>query len=285
MPANLCCTCNQNSRLCHLAPVHVHPKTEEFLNLLLWSAEMLAKPTFRRLTMGSYEGWLYRNGLSDRIRALQKRGTLEANGSSRKDRCYRLTEHGRLHALGGRDPQAQWSRVWDRRWRLVLFDVPVRYSARREDLRRSLREQAFGCLQGSVWVSPDPLNLDEGLVKKGKVAGESLCLMEAQPGPGMRDADIVEEAWDFNRINSHYTRHLTVLDARPDEPLRTTAAAHAMQRWSAQERAAWLAAVTIDPLLPKRLLPRGYLGCHAWQRRIGVLRRAGRQLHSFQHVS
>jgi phenylacetic acid degradation operon negative regulatory protein len=263
----------------------VHPKTEEFLNLLLWSAEMLAKPTFRNLTMGSYEGWLYRNGLKDRIRALQKRGTLEADRSSRNDRCYRLTEPGRLHALGGRDPQARWAREWDGRWRLVLFDVPVRHSARRASLRRSLREQAFGCLQGSVWLSPDPLNLDEGLVKKRKVAGESLCLMEAKPGPGMRDADIVEEAWDFSRINSHYTRHLAVLEACPDAPLRTTAGAREMQRWSAQERAAWLAAVTIDPLLPKGLLPRGYLGCRAWKRRIGVLNRAGRQLHSFQPFS
>ncbi len=34
----------------------MQPKTEEFLNLLLWSADTLARPTFRNLT-DSYESW------------------------------------------------------------------------------------------------------------------------------------------------------------------------------------------------------------------------------------
>ena len=38
------------------------PQTEEFLNFLLWSVEMLARPTFRNLT-DSYESWAYRNNL------------------------------------------------------------------------------------------------------------------------------------------------------------------------------------------------------------------------------
>ena len=40
----------------------MQPKTEEFLNFLLWSADLLARPTFRNLT-DSYESWAYRNGL------------------------------------------------------------------------------------------------------------------------------------------------------------------------------------------------------------------------------
>jgi hypothetical protein len=40
----------------------VNSKTEEFLNLLLWSAEQLMRPTFRNLT-DSYEAWAYRHGL------------------------------------------------------------------------------------------------------------------------------------------------------------------------------------------------------------------------------
>ena len=34
----------------------MQPKTEEFLNLLLRSADMLARPTFHNLS-GSYESW------------------------------------------------------------------------------------------------------------------------------------------------------------------------------------------------------------------------------------
>src|ERR1043165_3903506 len=128
----------------------MQPKTEELLNFLLWSADKLMRPTFRNLT-DSYESWAYRNGLLPQVTKLEKQQLLERDPKSRIERLYRLTEQGRLHALGGRDPQAQWRRYWDGRWRLVLFDVPEGQNARRERLRRYLRSRAFGCLQGSVW--------------------------------------------------------------------------------------------------------------------------------------
>jgi hypothetical protein len=85
----------------------MQPKTEEFLNLLLWSADMLVRPTFRKLT-DSYEGWAYRNGLLRHVTTLEKQALVERSPGTAEDRLYRLTEQGRLHALGGRDPQAQW---------------------------------------------------------------------------------------------------------------------------------------------------------------------------------
>ena len=102
----------------------MQPKTEELLNLLLWSADKLMRPTFRNLT-DSYESWAYRTNPLPQAAKLEKQRLLERDSKSPSDRLYRLTEHGRLHALGGRDPQAQWTRYWDGRWRLVLFDVPT----------------------------------------------------------------------------------------------------------------------------------------------------------------
>src|SRR5256885_9489898 len=87
----------------------MHPNNEEFLNLLLWSADRLMHPTFRNLTE-SYEGWAYRNGLLRRIAWLERQRMIERDPASPDDRLYRLTWQGRLHALGGRDPLARWSR-------------------------------------------------------------------------------------------------------------------------------------------------------------------------------
>ena len=78
----------------------MQPKTEEFLNLLLWSAEMLVRPTFRNLTE-SYEGWAYRKGLMRQITTLERQRILERDNNLPNDRLYRLTAIGRLHALGG----------------------------------------------------------------------------------------------------------------------------------------------------------------------------------------
>ena len=83
------------------------PRTEEFLNFLLWSTDKLANPTFRNLT-DSYEGWAYRNDLLRQIPRLEEKQLVERDRNATHDRLYRLTRQGCLHALGGRDPRTRW---------------------------------------------------------------------------------------------------------------------------------------------------------------------------------
>ena len=259
----------------------MQPKTEEFLNLLLWSADLLTRPTFRNLT-DSYESWAYRNGLLRQITTLERQQLLERDASSPDDRLYRLSAQGRLHVLGGRDPEERWARPWDGQWRLVLFDVPTGQNSQREKLRRYLRDKGFGYVQNSVWITPDPLTEERQILGGGKINVESLLLLEARPCAGESDAEIVAGAWDFERINRRYARHLKILGERPGGALRNDAAAKALLRWAAAEREAWLEAVTNDPLLPGRILPSDYLGQQAWRRRVEVLRDASRQLRTFK---
>jgi DNA-binding transcriptional regulator PaaX len=259
----------------------MQPKTEEFLNFLLWSVETLMRPTFRNLT-DSYESWAYRNGLMRQVATLEKRQILERDNSSLNDRLYRLTAAGRLHALGGRDPVERWGRDWDGKWRMVLFDVPIRQNAQRERLRRYLHAKGFGHLQNSVWITPDPLKQERQILGGARINVESLLLLEARPCAGESDAEIVVGAWDFERINRRYARFLKVLEERPSDALRSERAAKALLHWATRERGTWLDAVTNDPLLPARLLPAGYLGERAWRRRVEVLRDASRQLRTFQ---
>jgi hypothetical protein len=117
-------------------------KTEELLNVLLWSAEFLVNPSWRRL-FESYEAWAYRNGLLIQLGRLEQRKWVTRKSKNRSDRVYRLSAQGRLHALGGRDPETHWGRAWDGRWRLVIFDIPSGQNAEREWLRRYLRGRDF----------------------------------------------------------------------------------------------------------------------------------------------
>jgi phenylacetic acid degradation operon negative regulatory protein len=258
----------------------MQPKTFEFLTLLLWSADKLMRPTFRNLT-DSYESWAYRNGLMRQLASLEKQQLVERSADAPDDRVYRLTSQGRLRALGGRDPEARWSRNWDGCWRLVLFDIPRTQNTQRAQLRRYLRDNGFGCLQNSVWITPDPMEQQRQILAGGKVNVESILLLEAHPCAGESDAEIVAGAWDFKRINHSYARHLKILNERPDGVLTNEAAAKELLRWATMEREAWLNAVTHDPLLPHRILPAGYLGQKAWQRRMEVIQEAGTQLHTF----
>jgi len=266
--------------------IRLRPKTEELLYLLLWSCDRLARPTFRNLT-DSFEAWAYRNGFHRQLAELERQKFLESQAAAdakavTTERVLRLTEAGRLHALGGRDPDSRWRRPWDGRWRLVLFDVPVAQSTVRDRLRNHLRQRGFGYLQNSVWISPDPLEEEKTTLLGSRTDVESLLLLEARPCAGESDEEIVSGAWDFAEINRGYAKHLKVMDARPAGPLRDEAGARALRTWANQERAAWRAAVEDDPLLPERLLPGDYVGRKAWQSRVKALREAAQQMRGFR---
>jgi DNA-binding transcriptional regulator PaaX len=46
---------------------------------------------------------------------------------------------------------------WDKKWRVLIFDIPEKYRKRRDFLRRKLKELGLKQLQLSVWVTPYPL--------------------------------------------------------------------------------------------------------------------------------
>jgi phenylacetic acid degradation operon negative regulatory protein len=253
-------------------------KTEEFLWMLLWTCETLSRPTWRNLTE-SFEGWAYRKGFLRQVQRLEKQQWLERHPS---DRLHRLSEAGRLYALGGRDPVARWNRHWDGRWRLVLFDVPESRRVARDRLRRFLQSRGFGYLQNSVWITPDPLNEERALVSDGPVNVESLVFLEACTGAGETDAEIVAGAWDFPRIKRHYVVYQELLTRRPRHSLDSKAAATTFHRWLREEYEAWQDAMRVDPLLPKDLLPPDYAGRDAWRQRLEVMAEAGAQMKTFQ---
>jgi phenylacetic acid degradation operon negative regulatory protein len=250
----------------------------ELLCLMLWGAETLARPTFRNMTE-SFEGWAYRRGLLRQLQRLERCELVELKPGA-VERIYRLTEFGRLAALGGRDPERQWNRPWDGKWRVVVFDLPEKHNASRVRLRRYLKDCGFGYLQKSLWISPDPLD-DE--VKKLSALGEnveSFLTLEARPCSGESDAAIVAGAWDFSRIGRLHQDCLRLLNHPPQiQPdSGESPDAEKLRRWARRERAAWEAVLRSDPLLPRRLLPEGYPGREVWQLRNGVLREAGRWL-------
>ncbi|MBI4325005.1 MAG: CRISPR-associated endonuclease Cas2 [Chloroflexi bacterium] len=256
-------------------------KTEELLYLALWACDTLSRPTFRNLT-DSFEGWAYRNGFLRQLHRLENRQWLESQTSPTGDRLRRLTEAGRLQALGGRDPEACWRRRWDGRWRLVLFDVPEARSSTRNKLRRYLQSRGFGYLQNSVWVTPDPVHRERAILADGPVDVESLILLEACPCAGESDPEIVAGAWAFDEINQGYARHQEILLRRPRRRIDMEAAAKAFHRWLREERVAWLEAMACDPLLPEALLPPGYAGRQAWRLRQEIMAEAGAQMRAFK---
>jgi DNA-binding transcriptional regulator PaaX len=75
------------------------------------------------------------------------------------ERFIKLTRNGEIEALlaKARLPSAKGGR-WDGKWRIIIFDIPEESGAKRDLLRRLLKENGFLSLQASVFISPWPLN-------------------------------------------------------------------------------------------------------------------------------
>jgi len=87
-------------------------------------------------------------------------GRLVAKGfvtfEERSGRRYaRITERGKqILELEIQKVAHAKKRKWDRRWRVVIFDIPERRRSVRVRLRRFMEEYGFVRLQDSVWVYP-----------------------------------------------------------------------------------------------------------------------------------
>jgi phenylacetic acid degradation operon negative regulatory protein len=254
-------------------------KTKELLHILFWTCDTLLNPTFRNLTH-SYEHWAYRNGLYRQLSRLEKQRWIESQRSQSGDRLYRLSEGGRLEALGGRDPEVCWRRKWDGLWRLAIYDVPEARSNARNQLRVYLRSHGFGYLQNSVWITPDPVHEQRAILAAAPANVESIILFEGCSCAGETNAEIVAGAWDFDLINKSYARHSEIMMLRPRSIISTESEASRFQEWLCCERKAWLQVMALDPLLPRELLPPKYRGRRAWALRQEVMREAGEQLRA-----
>ena len=248
------------------------PKTELFLYQCLWVADVMFRPTWRNLS-GSFEEWSYRSGFLRQIHTLEAQEWIESREAD-TGRVYRLTNKGYLKALGGRNPEECWNREWDGRWRIVVFDLPEKKRGLRNELRRQLRHAHFGCLQASVWISPDPMDeIRSGLRSTAPDCGV-MTFLEATTCGGEKSEDVVKSAWDFAKINRLYSahgEHLKMLPTKKEMNFRAK-----LHEWASSEKSHWQACMETDPLLPRELLPEDYVGEQAVKKRLAALRKAGK---------
>lgn len=95
---------------------------------------------------------LERHLLRTRLYRLKRQGLLVMRREGR-DALYTLSDNGRIEALIARIRQTRPAQ-WDRKWRVVIFDVPERNRKQRDKLRLELVNLGFIKLQASVWVTP-----------------------------------------------------------------------------------------------------------------------------------
>lgn len=89
---------------------------------------------------------------------LKKRGLIEFVKEDTKGITIKITDNGKnyLKTFDIDNITLNKPVYWDKKWRLVIFDVPEKHKKAREALRRKLKDLNLVRLQDSVWVTPYP---------------------------------------------------------------------------------------------------------------------------------
>lgn len=125
--------------------------------------------------------------------AVQGLVTFEQHGGKK---FARITDAGR-NMLAIEEQKANLSlekrkRKWDRRWRVIIFDIPERRRKTRDQLRKTMKDLSFVRLQDSVWVFPFDCEDFVALLKADLRIGAAVLYM------------IVEQIENDKHLRAHF---------------------------------------------------------------------------------
>ena len=96
------------------------------------------------------------SNLSRSMKKLLKNKSLEFQTASNGKKYITITKKGRqqLNIIEARNFNLEKPKRWDRKWRVIIFDITEKQRRTRDQLRITLSEIGFVKLQKSVWVYP-----------------------------------------------------------------------------------------------------------------------------------
>ncbi len=105
---------------------------------------------------------------------LTKKGLLKFNG-----KYYELTNEGerKLRRLELRGYKLVRPKKWDKKWRVIIFDIPEKKKKIRDQIRNLFVSASFYRLQDSVWVYPYDCEDVIGLLKTDFGVGKDILYM------------------------------------------------------------------------------------------------------------
>lgn len=144
---------------------------------------------------------------------------------------------------------------WDGRWVLVQVRVPETDRGARHAVRTRLSWAGFGSLGAGLWVSPHAERGQEavGVLREAGVAAGAHVFVARRTGLGDVRA-MVAQAWDLPAIDAQYERFNAEFRAQAagDVLVRQLELVHAWRRFP-----------SVDPALPRALLPARWSGAKA----------------------
>ncbi len=117
---------------------------------------------------------------------------------------FRLTSEGRERITRDFPLLHLANKPWDKRWRLVIFDIDELNKNTRNVLRGKLRQLGLGMLQKSVWITPHDVSVDLREFLESKGLGEEVFVLEVSDILAGNRALLVRKIWALDALEEAY---------------------------------------------------------------------------------
>lgn len=171
----------------------------------------------------------------------------------------RLTNQGREKVKRDFPLLSLQQRRWDKKWRVVIFDIKETKRSTRDALRLKLRELGFGMLQRSSWITPYDISLDFREFIKAHGLEERVYILEVSQLLAGDERELVEKIWKLEDLDYRYEELYRKLQSPELKELTKTHERYKLlNKFEALQRE-FLQTSLQDPFLPKELLPEDWL--------------------------
>lgn len=188
---------------------------EEILILLKEGLLFYLSDPFRQFKIGTpYKPGSYYNA----VRRLAEEGHIEKLKDEKERRIHiKLTEQGKRFIKKHQEVVRSRPCTWDKKWRLVIFDISEKKRNSRDRLRRYLKMLGFGKVQRSIWISPyNFAEIIKRYADKLKLT-EDLFQVTVDEFHGLSESVLVEKFWNIMEIHNIYLKLIERYTEKQDE--------------------------------------------------------------------
>jgi len=193
------------------------------------------------------------------IHRLEREGLVKKSKEDRKIHLL-LTAQGKRYIKKHRAATRNSPRIWDKKWRLVIFDIPEEKRKLRDLFRRYLATLGFGKVQRSIWISPH--DFSEIIQRYARKSGLSNYIFQitAERFKSLSLDAVIKTFWDLRGINNQYLELIDRYKKKRKqlyELIKTSPRQKGVARRVIKEHLLWdyRSIISRDPHLPSEFLP------------------------------
>lgn len=159
----------------------------------------------------------------------------------------RLTGKGRKKVIRDFPLLRLQKKKWDRKWRMVFYDIKETSRKTRDQLRRKLRELGFAQIQQSVYISPHDFAEDIREFLESHGLAETVYVLVTKELLAGDERGLANKLWQLDKINQKYREILEFWEDKKENSRK--------EKIIKKIRSRYLEVLAFDPFLPKELLP------------------------------